>query len=162
MQSSVVNFYKFKVIQDTPLGAACIATDEIQEGEIICKMTGPILSTTDFFDKYHSGETIPLQIDRHHFIDLIDPYCFFNHSCEPNAGMRNNGILFALERIPAGIEIMFDYSTTADDGILLMECLCGKQSCRKKVVDFQSIPHSRKEFYLKRNALTSHIKNVYY
>lgn len=162
MQSHVVNFYKFTVVKDTPLGAGCFANAKIEEGEIICKMTGPVLSTTDFFDKYHAGETIPLQFDRHHFIDLIEPYCFFNHSCLPNAGMRNDGILFALREIQVDEEIMFDYSTTADDGVLFMECLCGQDNCRRQIVDFQSIPHDRKEFYFKKNALTNHIKSVYY
>lgn len=155
-------FFKFKVVEKTRLGRACVATDGISEGEIICKMGGPLISLKDFFEKYEMNGCTPLQIDRDHYIDLVEPYICFNHSCDPNAGIRNDGILFALKKIRKGEEINYDYSTTSDDPIWRMECDCKKKICRKKIGDFQTIPHERKQFFYKKNAVTNHIKTTYY
>lgn len=125
-------------------------------------MTGPEINLREFFDKYEIVECNPLQISSDTFIDLIEPYNCFNHSCNPNAGIRNNGILFALRDINLGDEIMYDYSTTVDDVIWNMECACLEKNCRKIIGDFQSLPHVQKEFYLQLGALSSHIKNTYY
>lgn len=156
------SFYKFTVITDTPLGRACIAKKKICEGEIICKMTGPIIDLKQFFEKYDYDNCMPLQIDRDQYIDLIEPYVFFNHSCEPNAGIRNNGILFAIRGIAVNEEITYDYSTTADDVLWSMECRCRAKSCRKLVGDFQSIPHEQKMTYLKLGCLTSYIHRTFF
>lgn len=162
MHSAFQNSFKFEVVAGTKLGRACIATGPIKSDEIICKMAGPLISLRDFFDKYEVNECTPLQIGGDKYIDLIEPYVCFNHSCRPNAGIRNDGILFALQEIKVGEEIMYDYSTTVDDPIWHMNCLCGASECRGIIADFQSVPHERKEFYKNRNAVTSHIKKIYY
>ena len=162
MQASIPHFFKFKVVSGTPLGRACVCTEKIEKGEIICKFVGPIINSKQAFEKYGFDNCIPLQIDEDAFIDLNEPYVFFNHSCKPNAGIRNNGILFALEEIKHGQEISYDYSTTVDDILWSMDCFCGEQNCRKKITDFQSIPHALKKFYLESGALTSYIRETFY
>ncbi|OGJ61179.1 hypothetical protein A3A67_04900 [Candidatus Peribacteria bacterium RIFCSPLOWO2_01_FULL_51_18] len=162
MEGIFTQTFKFKVINGTPLGRACIATKEIIKSEIICKFAGPKISLREFFDKYDINDGNPLQITDDNYIDLIVPYVCFNHSCEPNAGIRNNGILFALRNIPAGEEITYDYSTTIDDVTWQMECMCKKKGCRKVIGDFQSVPHEVKEYYRKNGALTTHIIQTYY
>lgn len=162
MQGILPLFFKFKVIDGTRLGRACIATKPLIMGEIICKMTGPRIDLKHFFEKYEMDDCTPLQVDEDGYIDLIEPYVCFNHSCSPNAGIRNNGILFALKDIKEGEEIMYDYSTTVDDVIWRMDCLCGESNCRKVIGDFQSIPHEQKDFYFKNNALTAYIKRTFY
>jgi uncharacterized protein len=162
MQGILSLFFKFKVVDGTRLGRACVALNLIKKGEIICKMTGPKIDLKHFFEKYEINDCTPLQISESDYIDLIEPYVCFNHSCNPNAGLRNNGVLFALRDIKEGEEIMYDYSTTVDDIIWKMDCLCKQPGCRKVIGDFQSIPHQQKEFYLKNNALTEYIKKTYY
>lgn len=154
--------YKFSVVSGTKLGRACVATSDIQKGEIICKMTGPSISLREFFDKYELNDCNPLQVSADEYIDLVEPYVCFNHSCDPNAALRNEGILFALRMIKKDEEIMYDYSTSVDDPIWHMGCLCGTKNCRKLIADFQSIPHEQKEFYRINNAITRHIHNLYY
>ncbi len=162
MQTSVPDFFKFKMVTGTPLGRACVATKKIQKGEIICKFIGPIINTKQAIEKHGYDNCIPLQIDEDAFIDLIEPYVCFNHSCKPNAGIRNNGILFALADIKQGEEINYDYSTTVDDILWGMDCRCGTKNCRKRISDFQSIPHARKEFYLTSNAVTAYLRDTFY
>lgn len=162
MQVNMPNFFKFKVVTGTPLGRACVATKKIKKGEIICKFIGPIINTKQAIDKHGFDNCIPLQIGADEFIDLIEPYVCFNHSCKPNAGIRNNGILFALETIQPGQKIEYDYSTTVDDVLWSMDCRCLNKGCRKKIADFQSISHEQKQRYLALNALTAYIKQTFY
>lgn len=156
------DFFKFKVVNGTRLGRACVATKKIKNGEIICKFTGPILDLRQFIEKYNLNDCSPLQIDRDKYIDLIVPYVCFNHSCNPNAGIRNDGVLFALKDIRINEEILYDYSTTADDVTWSMKCECRAAGCRGVIGDFQSIPHARKLFFLSKNAITRHIKETFY
>ncbi len=155
-------FYKFSVVENTPLGKANFAKEDISKSEIICKFAGPKIDLKQFFEKYETDGCNVLQIEEDLFIDVIEPYVYFNHSCNPNAGIRNDGILFALKDIKQGEEICFDYSTTADDVIWRMECKCNSKNCRKIIGDFQTIPHEQKEFYLTNNALPNYIKKIYY
>ena len=154
--------YKFKVISNTRLGRACVAIKKILKGEIICKMAGPNISLKEFSEKYDINGCTPLQIGEDIFIDLIEPYVCFNHSCDPNAGLRNNAVLFALKDIKVGEEIFYDYSTSVDDVWWTMECKCRTKKCRKLIGDFQSVPHLQKEFYRKNKALTKYIHTIYY
>lgn len=154
--------FKFKIQENHRFGRAIVATDDIAPNEIIFKFGGPLITLKEFFDKYEWNYANPLQIGEDTYIDLIEPYVLINHSCSPNAGVRNNGILFALGQINAGEEITFDYSTTVDDVTWSMECDCHSPNCRGQIGDFMSIPHMQKQFYLEKNALTNYIKNLYY
>ncbi len=162
MQDILLKMYKFQVVPNTPLGSANVARSKILKGEIICKMTGPIISLKEFSEKYDINGCNPLQIGNDEFIDLLEPYVFFNHSCNPNAGLRNDGILFALNAINEGEEITYDYSTSVDDLWWQMDCKCNSNNCRGIIGDFQTIPHVQKEFYLLNGALTNYIKHLYY
>jgi hypothetical protein len=155
-------FYKFKITNSSSFGRGIIATDAIVDGEIICKITGAKINLREFFDKYEIDGCNVFQFGYDEYIDAIEPYVCFNHSCDPNAGIRNNGVIFALKKIKKGEEIFFDYSTITDDVIWSMECKCGSKQCRKLIGDFQTIPHNRKEFYRKKGAISAHIKSVYY
>lgn len=156
-------FYKFRVAKNRPLGSGCVATKKILSGEIICKMQGPIISLKQLLEKYDGDQRCnPLQITTDSYIDLQQPFVYFNHSCNPNAGIRNNGILFAIRPIKPGDEIFYDYSTTVDESLWQMNCKCKSSNCRKIICDYQSVPHSQKAIYLQKGALTKHIFATYY
>ncbi len=157
-----VNRFNFEVVDNTKLGRACISTKSILKGEILCKMDGSPISYKQFCEKYGYDCDDLLQVGKEEYIELMKPFIFFNHSCDPNAGLRNMGILFALKDISEGEEICYDYSTTADDSLWQMDCNCDSSLCRKTIGDFLSLPHDRKEFFLKNNALMDYIIDVYY
>lgn len=81
---------------------------------------------------------------RRHCLDVgpglqlyVDPPArFLNHSCEPNAGLRDAVTLAAIRAIPAGAEIRFDYSTSVPDPSWFLDCRCGSPLCRGRVVAF--------------------------
>lgn len=64
---------------------------------------------------------------------------FFNHSCEPNAGIRGQIFLVSMKKIKKGEEVTFDYAMTLHKAEKAkpyrLNCLCGKSKCRKIVTD---------------------------
>ncbi len=62
-----------------------------------------------------------------------DPADFFNHSCEPNAGMLDQIVLVAMRDIQPGEEVCFDYAMTDGSPYDEFECRCGTASCRGNI-----------------------------
>ena len=156
--------FKFEVGSHKNLGKGCFAKESIKEGEIVCKMHGIPISYMQFSEKYGDKCDDLLQIGPEQFIELSEPFYFINHSCNPNTGMRNEAVLFALRNIPKGEEITYDYSTTSDDlsWNLETDCVCNDKNCRRLVSDFLSLPHDRREYYKEKGALPAYILKTYY
>jgi hypothetical protein len=91
-----------------------------------------------------------IQIGPNQYIDTQPPGVFANHSCAPNAGIRNDRDLLALRDIPTGEEIRYDYSTTMDEKSFTVACRCGPPGCRQVVTDFAELPAGIQEYYLSR------------
>jgi hypothetical protein len=87
----------------------------------------------------------------------LAPGIYVNHSCQPNAGIRNDRDLIALRNISKGEEIRFDYSTTMQENSFRMECRCGKSNCRKIVNDFSTIPAELQKQYLSQKIVMQFI-----
>lgn len=64
---------------------------------------------------------------------------FFNHSCEPNAGIKGQIFLVAMRDIKKGEEVTFDYAMTLarskHASPYKLACLCGSPKCRKFITD---------------------------
>ena len=63
---------------------------------------------------------------------------YFNHSCEPNAGLRGQIFLVAMRDIAKDEEITFDYCMSlsefeGSDFSISFDCQCGAPSCRGRV-----------------------------
>jgi hypothetical protein len=142
------------------LGNGLFARYPIREGEIIYRFSG---KTIDFKEAASRGdkECWSLQIDKDTYIDTEAPGCYANHSCEPNAGIKNIVELIALRDIPADAEIRFDYSTTMDEDYYQMNCDCGCQTCRKVVTDFKWLPAATRERYLRQGIVMEFIARQY-
>ncbi len=57
---------------------------------------------------------------------------FFNHSCEPNVGVRGDISFIAMRDIQPGEELTIDYAMI-DDDYYRMKCNCGLKICRKTI-----------------------------
>ena len=71
-------------------------------------------------------------------IDETDDADWFDHSCDPNAGLWGQIILVAMREIKKGEEVTFDYCTSCSqkgDKRVLFPCECGSPNCRKKVTN---------------------------
>lgn len=148
------------IVSICELGFCIIAKRPISKGERIFSFAGPII---DFLETKRRGEQecMPVQTGDNLYIDTEAPWKYINHSCEPNAGIRNNSDLIALEDIPLHAEIRFDYSTTMDENSFTMECKCGKPSCRKVVTDFRLLPRDIQERYFELGIVMDFIRKKY-
>lgn len=152
-------------------GKGCFATKPIREGETIHILGGELLTGPEIDQRIIAGEERPddeLQIGENLFFALDNPSYFFNHSCEPNGGIRGASELFALRDIEEGEEITYDYATTVgverDPSWLLgnndwiMACECGSEKCRGEIKPVTSIPEKTLDNYVKRGALPIFIR----
>jgi hypothetical protein len=134
------------------LGLSLFAGQQIPKNEVILTFEGKIIGFGEAVAK-GDYECWPLQFDHDKYIDLEMPGCLANHSCEPNAGIRDTGnefciTLIALRDISQDEEIRYDYSTTMDEDFFTMPCRCGSITCRGVVEDFRRLPSDVRESYL--------------
>jgi uncharacterized protein len=143
-------------IAECNLGRGVFARRAIHQGETILVFGGALI---DFAETKRRGprECMAIQVGPNQYIDTQPPGVFANHSCEPNAGIRNDRDLVALRDIPMGEEIRYDYSTTMDEQSFTMPCRCGAPGCRQVVSDFAELPAGIQEYYLSRGLVMSFI-----
>ncbi len=139
-------------------GKAVYAIRDYAQGERVYRLNGKklkprFLAYTD--EAFKIDLYNPLQINSATYMRLDLPSLYFNHSCEPNLGVRNRSDLYALRTIRKGEELTFDYATTMDESF---ECLCGSKRCRRTIGDFFMLPRDVQLFYLKHNALPNFIR----
>ncbi|MBU1124765.1 MAG: SET domain-containing protein-lysine N-methyltransferase [Candidatus Omnitrophica bacterium] len=58
---------------------------------------------------------------------------FFNHSCNPNAGIKGQIMMVAMRDIASGEEITYDYCMTDADFNYSFQCVCSARNCRKVI-----------------------------
>lgn len=113
------------------------AKKDLQKGELIAVWGGFIYTLKEFKKLPSPVNEYPVQITDKHFIGPktvkhLDNCEMFNHSCDPNAGVRGSLILVARRDIKKGEEICFDYETT-NSVDLVFDCNCGSPKCRKQI-----------------------------
>ena len=129
------------------LGVGVFAARDFFEGELLFRFTGPIITLSTAIEKGEAEGNV-LQIAPATYIDLEPPGVFANHSCEPNAGLRDLVSGFALRPIARGEEIVYDYSTTMSEQRWTMRCHCGAPTCRGVITDFHDLPPELQRRYI--------------
>jgi len=158
---------KFVIKSSKLEGLGCFAKENIRKGEIICLIKCEKINFQELKKRYANGkEKIcnPLQMSEKEYLDLKKPYVYINHSCNPNAGIRKEGELFALKEIKKGQEITYDYSTTewtyekfGKYREWAMECNCRTIKCRGTLGQFPTLSPKLKKQYYKAGALQNFI-----
>ena len=149
---------KFEIKESGSLGKGLFATQLIKKDEQILEFTGPIISLEHALQKLPDKLSCPLQIGPTEYIDIQEPGVLANHSCSPNAGVKNDHFLVAIQDILPGQEIFYDYSTTMDENNWTLNCKCGNQDCRRIITDFQYLSPELQEKYLNLNIVQSFIR----
>jgi hypothetical protein len=147
-------------IGKSPLGNGLFARTGIRRGSVICRLTGPIINFRDVCRKGKLA-SYPLQIGYDKYIDLRSPGCYANHSCKPNAGIRDGFNLVAIRNIHKCAEVCYDYSTTMDEDCYVLRCRCGARSCRQLVKDFRLLHPRIRQKYLKMGIVMPFICRKY-
>jgi uncharacterized protein len=146
--------------KECDLGLGIFAKRDIFKDEIIHRFSGRIINHLESKSIPDKEECKALQIGFDKYLDLDIPGVLINHSCNPNCGIKNDYDLIALRRITKDEQIMYDYSTTMDDGYS-MECRCNSKNCRKIVEDFKLIGIDKQIYYLEKDIVMSYIKVQY-
>lgn len=153
---------KFEIREAEGRGKGAFATCDIKTGEKITEFTGEVLDRKIIHERIKNGEERlddPLQVGDDEFMDIDNEAYFFNHSCEPNAGISGIADMVAIKNIKEGEEIIFDYSATVGINInnWQMNCLCDAPNCRKVIGNVLTIPDSQLKKYRSANGLQDYI-----
>lgn len=152
------------IVHDThKYGKGIYAGENIKKGTVIHEMGGKRLTLSKLVERIVTGKEFlddPFQIGRRTYIDLDEFSRTFNHSCDPNMGIRNRGQMFALRDIKKGEQLTFDYSLTIAPTEWEMKCMCGSAKCRHKLGDILSVPKKRRDEYRKMGALQRYMKDL--
>jgi hypothetical protein len=66
----------------------------------------------------------------------IEDAIYFNHSCDPNIGIKGQIFLVAMKNINKNKQLYFDYAMTlGGKEKYSMDCLCGSLNCRGKITN---------------------------
>ena len=137
-------------------GKGVFARSIIHKGEEILRFSGPLLDLQGAMAK-GARQCDPLQIGPELYVDIGPPGVLVNHSCTPNAGIRDNVRLIAITDIFSGAEILYDYSTTMNEDHWSLECLCGSAFCRGSVGDFKDLPVRTRRRYLRLGIVQAYL-----
>jgi len=154
------------VLRDTgKYGLGVFAGEDIKKGTVITTLRGEIIGFKECLERVRTGEeeqTDSLQVGLERDMDLDELSRTFNHSCQPNAGLRKTSELIAISGIRKGSEITYDYSATVGPNIprrlWTMRCWCGAKNCRKSVGNVLTIPKKQIDRYRKAGALQDWIR----
>jgi SET domain-containing protein len=151
-------------VEECRIGRGVFAVRPFQAGEEILAITGPRVDIRTLDEAaWHAlmdrGE--PVQVGPYEYIEPDPPGRFLNHSCEPNAGLRPDLVVVALQAIPAGSQVEFDYSCCMQEDYWTMECLCGTASCRRVIEDFRCLPAALQQTYLAAGVVQAFIACQY-
>ena len=136
-------------------GVGVFAAKQFRTGEIVL-----IDDDGDYFDRVCSfRELCEKGYDIEHMMQVgLDafrlptgsPEDFFNHSCDPNIGIRLNArgqIIVALRDIAPHEELTYDFSTYFNNPYERFRCRCGARNCRGIIDNFSTLPVELKRRY---------------
>jgi uncharacterized protein len=133
-------------------GVGIIALKDFDKGEVLFPLEGKVIKSEnpqEELDELTLSHAMPIDIEKGKYIFIGQPSLsnYFNHSCSPNAGFRDNKEFVAITKIKKGEEIVIDYAMCNIDGFK-MACYCGNKNCRKEVVSFENLDSKTQKKYL--------------
>jgi len=117
-------------------GFGLFAIDAIKEGELLTMWGGRVVTGSQLEELPVDTQTHGIQVDEDlYMVPVIhgDPSDYFNHCCDPNAGMSSHASLVAMRDVAKGEEICFDYAMSDSSDYDEFECQCGAHNCRKRI-----------------------------
>jgi uncharacterized protein len=136
------------IVKDTgKIGKGLYANEDIKKGEIIADWKGGKIYEAEKCSKLPQPiRDYAIQFEEHKWIDTNGIGHFFNHSCEPNCGIKGKFQIVAMRDINKGEWLTYDYEMT-EDSDWTMKCECGSKSCRKIIGAFKNMPNNLRVKY---------------
>lgn len=131
---------KCRVQVSSVSGSGVFAAEPLSVGEIVAVWGGVVYTEEEcqrlskvipHFTTHTTGICKGYYLGSGNLFEFDDAE-LFNHSCEPNTGIRGQILLVARSPIAAGDELTFDYETV-DTMPGNFQCNCGKRLCRGKI-----------------------------
>jgi SET domain-containing protein len=166
---------KCVVLPSTIEGNGVFAAKKIVKGELIAVWGGSIYTTEEIKEickKFPEFSTHPFGVYEGLYMgpnspgDPLDDAELFNHSCDPNAGVRGQIVVIARKDIDTNEEVCFDYETveTSRDA-LDFDCKCNTKLCRGGIFgdawhsqDFRKKNEGFLSYYIQEKIMTSENK----
>jgi hypothetical protein len=116
-------------------GHGVFARRPIDRGELLAVFGGSVVSAEFLRVADPAVRRLTLQIDEDLFVisTVEGPADWFNHCCEPNAGLHGQLSLVAMRSIAAGEEVCYDYAMSDGSAYDEFPCACGVRRCRGRV-----------------------------
>jgi len=117
-------------------GRGVYTTRPIKAGERVAVWGGDILNRDQLAQCTDEQQMHAVQVEEglyivpHKEAEVGD---LFNHSCDPNVGIKGQVVLVAMRDIAADEELCFDYATTDSSDYDEFPCSCGAHNCRGTV-----------------------------
>jgi hypothetical protein len=115
-------------------GIGIFAKEQINKGEILFIKGGHILTRQEMYSIEAIDSYWPISdnyvLAARNEKEAKRIKLFFNHSCDPNCGIRGDIVGIAIRSIDQGEEITFDYSML-DNEYYWFRCNCAKDNCRQ-------------------------------
>lgn len=147
MKKNIISWVNSKLyVKNTKThGRGVYTKEKIKKNDKLAIFGGHVMTRTEE-EKTSSGVyDNAIQIDENFVIGATRPSELkgdrtnFNHSCEPNAGIKGQILLVAMRDIEIGEQITFDYATVLHKAQNVkhysMKCSCGSKMCRGIVTD---------------------------
>jgi len=117
-------------------GYGVFACQPVVEGEILAVWGGVVVPGDRLGEYSDYARTHGIQVEEDLFLlalSLDDPADYFNHSCDPNAGLSGQICLIAMRSIAVDEEVSFDYAMSDSNPYDEFQCDCGANCCRGRV-----------------------------
>ena len=117
-------------------GFGVYAQERVSTGELLVVWGGSVVDfeTLVMLPAIKQIRSVQVEDDRYLVSHSAnDPADYFNHCCDPNAGLSGQIALVAMREIEPGEEVCFDYAMTDASPYDEFECECGLAVCRQRI-----------------------------
>jgi len=87
---------------------------------------------------------------------ISNPGYYINHSCDPNAGIKDSIKIVAMKNIRRDEEVTFDYSTSESENGWYLICHCKNKNCRRIIRSYEFLSAELKLRY--RDFISEYLK----
>lgn len=121
-------------------GSGVFAAGLFEPGELVAVWGGKVYTADEcarLGEVFSHCRTHPVSLCEGYYLGSENLFEFddaelFNHSCNPNVGVRGHVLVVARRSIAPGEELTFDYETI-EDAPVEFECRCGSPQCRRRL-----------------------------
>jgi len=133
---------KVRVVSSAINRRGAFARKLIKKDEIIAVYGGHIITQVEYHQlakgKFKDIQDYAIKVADGFYIisskeGKLEDDDFFNHSCNPNAGIKGHLLMVAMRAIRPNEEITYDYAMTDCDLNYRFQCRCGAKNCRKVI-----------------------------